>query len=106
VHDLAAGNMMVDRSIRAERLRPLSLSWTAACKRESRQLRELAGSLCVIWELGLGGRSAWIRVVQINHLLERLRPKRTQRVKAAPGEFAGERQRRPRVRESALLERQ
>jgi hypothetical protein len=50
VHDLAAGDMMVDRSIRAERLRPLSLCWTAARKRESRQLRELAGSFCVIGE--------------------------------------------------------
>jgi hypothetical protein len=50
VHDLVAGDMMVDRSIRKERLRPLSLCWTAARKRESRQLRELAGSLDVIGE--------------------------------------------------------
>jgi hypothetical protein len=56
VRDLAAGNMMVDRSIRAERLRPLSLRWTSARKRESQQLRELAGSLSVIGEFGLGGK--------------------------------------------------
>lgn len=47
---LVAGDVMVDGSIRGERLRPLGLWWTAALGRESRQLRELAGRLAVIWE--------------------------------------------------------
>jgi hypothetical protein len=46
-----AGDVMVDGSIRRERLRPLSLCWSAAVRRESRQLRELAGSLGAIWDL-------------------------------------------------------
>ncbi len=45
-----AGDVMVDGSIRGERLRPLGLWWTAALGRESRKLREPAGSLGVIWE--------------------------------------------------------
>jgi hypothetical protein len=51
VHDLAAGDKMVDRSIRGERLQPLSLRWTTARERVSQKLRELAESLCVIGEL-------------------------------------------------------
>ena len=46
---LAAGDVMVDGSIRGERPRPLGLWWTAARGRESRQLREPAGRLRVIW---------------------------------------------------------
>jgi hypothetical protein len=46
---LGAGDVMVDGSIRGERLRPLGLWWTAARGRESRQLRERAGRLAVIW---------------------------------------------------------
>jgi hypothetical protein len=45
-----AGDVMVDGSTREGRLRPLGLWWTAACGRESRKLRELAGRLAVIWE--------------------------------------------------------
>jgi hypothetical protein len=48
---LVAGDVMVDGSIRGERLRPLGLWWTAARGRESRKLRELAGRLAVILEL-------------------------------------------------------
>jgi hypothetical protein len=50
----AAGDVMVDGSIRGERLRPLGLWRTAARGRESRKLRELAGRLRVICE-----RWAW-----------------------------------------------
>jgi hypothetical protein len=50
-----AGDVMVDRSIRGERLRPLGLWWTAARRRESQSLRELAGRLAVIFD-GWAGR--------------------------------------------------
>ena len=43
-------DVMVDGSIRGERLRPLGLWWTAARGRESRQLREPAGRLGAIWD--------------------------------------------------------
>ena len=61
VHGLVAGDVMVDRSIRGERLRLLGLWWTAAGRRESQSLRELAGSLAVIfdgwaWRKRSGGR--------------------------------------------------
>jgi hypothetical protein len=59
---LVAGGVMVDGSIRGDRLRPLGLLWTAAGRRESQSLRELAGRLGVIldgWGLadavGVGG---------------------------------------------------
>jgi hypothetical protein len=48
---LGAGDVVVDGSIRGERLRPLGLWWTAALGRESRKLRELAGRLVAIWEV-------------------------------------------------------
>jgi hypothetical protein len=48
-----AGDVMVDRSIRGERLRPLGLWWTAAGRRESQSLREQAGRLAVIFD-GVG----------------------------------------------------
>jgi len=50
VHGLVAGDVMVDRSIRGNRLRPLGLWWTAAGRRESQWLRELAGSWDVIFD--------------------------------------------------------
>ena len=101
-----AGDVMVDRSIRVERLRPLSLRWTAARKRESRQLRELARSLGVIWEVWAWRKIGMKGVSRLGNGLERLGPELAQRVKAAAGELSGERQRRPGMRESALLERQ
>ena len=52
VHGPMAGDEMVDGSIRRERLRPLGLWSTAAWKRVSRELREQAGSLAAIRELG------------------------------------------------------
>jgi hypothetical protein len=55
VRGLVAGDVMVDGSIRGERLRPLGLWWTAARGRESRKLRELAGRLGAIVDVGLGG---------------------------------------------------
>ena len=55
---LGAGDVMVDGSVRGERLRPLGLWWTSARRaRESRKLRELAGRLVAICEWGLGGTS-------------------------------------------------
>ncbi len=48
VRGLVAGDVMVDGSIRGERLRPLGLWWSAARGRGSRQLRELAGRVDVI----------------------------------------------------------
>ena len=51
---LGAGDVMVDGSVRGERLRPLGLWWTSARRaRESRKLRELAGRLVAICEWGL-----------------------------------------------------
>jgi len=48
VRGFGAGDVMVDGSIRGERLRPLGLWRTAARGRESRKLRERAGKLAVI----------------------------------------------------------
>jgi hypothetical protein len=60
VLDRGVGDVMVDGSIRGERLRPLGLWWTAALGRESRKLRERAGRLAVIWEWwAWRNRSAW-----------------------------------------------
>ena len=53
VRDLMVGDVMVDRSFRVERLRPLGLSWAATLAWEPRELRELVGSLGAIWS---GGR--------------------------------------------------
>jgi hypothetical protein len=62
VHGPWAGDVMVDGSIRGERLRPLILRMTAALGRVSRQPRELAGRLVAIWEMvglaeAIGGSS-------------------------------------------------
>jgi hypothetical protein len=46
------GDLMVDRSIRMERLRPLVVLKAAASGREPRALRELAGSFGAISQLG------------------------------------------------------
>jgi hypothetical protein len=58
-----AGDMMVDGSIRGERLRTLGLCWSAALGRVSRELRELAGRLAAI--SGLGGLAEAIGVEQV-----------------------------------------
>jgi hypothetical protein len=50
VHGPRAGDVMVDGSIRGERLRPLGLWSTAALGRVSRKLREPAGRLKAIWD--------------------------------------------------------
>jgi hypothetical protein len=50
VHGPWAGDVMVDGSIRGERLRPLGLWSTAALGRVSRKLREPAGRLKAIWD--------------------------------------------------------
>ncbi len=46
-----AGDVMVDGSPRGKRLRPLGLLWSAARRRVSQKLRELAGRLAFIFEL-------------------------------------------------------
>src|SRR5215207_4624162 len=51
VHGPRAGDVMVDGSIRGERLRPLGLWRTAALGQVSEKLREPAGSLKAIWDL-------------------------------------------------------
>ena len=56
-----AGDVMVDGSIRGERLRPLGLWWTAARGRESRQLREQAGRLDAICECWAGRNRLGVR---------------------------------------------
>jgi hypothetical protein len=50
VRDLMVGDVMVDRSSRVERLRPLGLLWAATLTWEPQKLRELAGSLGAILE--------------------------------------------------------
>jgi hypothetical protein len=79
---LGAGDVMVDGSIRGERLRPLGLWWTAARGRESRKLGEPAGRLRFIWEWwawrnGSAGRSG--------DGFQGLGAELAQRVEAAPG---------------------
>jgi hypothetical protein len=100
---LVAGDVMVDGSIRGERLRPLGLWWTAALGRESRQLRERAGRLAFIGEWwAWRNRSAWASGDGLKGFGAEL----AQRVEAAPHELARDRQRRPGVREPTRLERQ
>ena len=61
VRDLMVGDVMVDRSFRVERLRPLGLRWAATRAWEPRAFLELAGSLGAIleswaWRSELGGQ--------------------------------------------------
>jgi len=102
---LEAGDGMVDGSIRRERLRPLVLRWIAALGRESRKPRELAGSVIAIGEW-LGLAEAVGVDTRVGDGFECLGPELAQRVEAAPGELAGDRHRRARVREPPALERQ
>src|SRR5271167_3809889 len=51
VRDLMVGDVMVDRSFRVERFRPLGLSWAATLAWEPRAFLELAGSFGAILEL-------------------------------------------------------
>jgi hypothetical protein len=51
VHGLLAGDVMVDRSIRGDRLRPLGLFRTAARGRVSQHFWEPAGRLGVIGDV-------------------------------------------------------
>jgi hypothetical protein len=84
---LGAGDVMVDGSIRGERLRPLGLWWTAARGRESRQLRELAGRLGAIGGVwASGGRVG--ELVGLGDGLECFGTEFAQRVEAAAGELA------------------
>ncbi len=50
VRDLMVGDVMVDRSFRVERFRPLGLCWTATLAWEPQAFLELVGSLGAILE--------------------------------------------------------
>src|SRR5205807_10331622 len=50
VRGLMVGDVMVDRSFRVERFRPLGLRWAAALTREPQAFLELVGSLGAILE--------------------------------------------------------
>ena len=50
MRDLLVGDVMVDRSFRLERLRPLGLWWAATLAWEPHKLGELGGSLGAISE--------------------------------------------------------
>ena len=50
VRDLMVGDVMVDRSFRVERFRPLGLRWAATLTREPQAFLELVGSLGAILE--------------------------------------------------------
>jgi hypothetical protein len=51
VRDLVAGDVMVDRSFRVERFRPLGLRWAATLAWEPQAFLELVGSWSAISEL-------------------------------------------------------
>ena len=55
VRDLMVGDVMVDRSFRVERLRPLGLRWAATLAWEPQAFLELVGSLGAILECGRSG---------------------------------------------------
>ena len=57
VQDLVVGDVMVDRSVGVEGLRPLGLWWVAAVGWEPRKLRELAGSVIIEKGSALGSRA-------------------------------------------------
>src|ERR687895_1755484 len=60
VHGPWAGDVMVDGSIRWERLRPLILRMTAALGRESRQPRDVSATLWgILGNEGLVERGGW-----------------------------------------------
>jgi len=61
VRDLMVGDVMVDRSFRVERFRPLGLRWAATLTREPQSLRELVGSLGAILELWAWRSEPWGR---------------------------------------------
>src|SRR5215211_7039053 len=100
---LGAGDVMVDGSVRGERLRPLGLWWTAALGRESRQFAG-AGRTCAC-HLGMVGLAEQIGAGS-GDWFEGVGAELAQRVEAAPRELARDRQRRAGVREPARLERQ
>jgi hypothetical protein len=83
VLDCGVGDVMVDGSIRGERLRPLGLWWTTARGRESRQLRKPAGRLRVIWECW-AWRNGSVR--GSGEGFQGVGAELAQRVEAAPGE--------------------
>jgi len=65
VRDLVAGDVMVDRSFRVERFRPLGLSWAATLTWEPQAFLELVGSLGAILELWAAERWSGAQLVRI-----------------------------------------
>jgi hypothetical protein len=64
VRGLRAGDVMVDGSVRGERLRPLVLPWVAVGEREPRAVRELAGRVVTIAGWGFAGAIGLVGIAQ------------------------------------------
>ncbi len=61
VRDLVVGDVMVDRSFRVERFRPLGLRWAATLAWEPQAFLELVGSLSAILESWAQRSEMWGR---------------------------------------------
>ena len=95
VRDRMVGDVMVDRSFRVERFRPLGLSWAATLAWEPRAFLELAGSFGAILESGRSGASCGVSECSGGRdRLERGGPELAQDVEGATRELARDRQRR------------
>src|SRR5438309_9184671 len=103
VRDLMVGDVMVDRSFRVERFRPLGLSRAATLAWEPQSFWELVGSLGAILESWAAERWSGMRSGGRDRL-ERGGAELAQDVEGASGELARDRQRRARVSESARLQ--
>ena len=84
------GDVMVDGSIRRERLR-LGLLWAAASGREPRAMQEPAGRVRTIGEwMGLARAIGSVCIAQSVTGAERGGPELAQGMEAAAGELAGD----------------
>jgi hypothetical protein len=85
------GDVIVDGSIRRERLRPLGSLWAAASGREPRAMREPAGRVRTIREwMGLARAIGSVCIAQSVTGGERGGPELAQGMEAAAGELAGD----------------
>jgi hypothetical protein len=85
------GDVIVDGSIRWERLRPLGSLWAAASGREPRAMREPAGRVRTIGEwMGLARAIGSVCIAQSVTGGERGGPELAQGMEAAAGELAGD----------------
>ena len=96
VRDLMVGDVMVDRSFRVERFRPLGLRWAATLTREPQAFLELVGSLGAILESWAQRSELWglvgAQVVVIGS--SAARPSSRRMWKERRASFARNRQRR------------